>query len=193
MDRVNTNELEELLEGGRERSGLDFKASCAWAKAQEFAKDILAMSNTRDGGYIVVGVNEQDDGSYTRMGVSATDRVTYKEDEMRDQMTKYADPHVDFSCQVLSDAQGLFYVVIRVYEFTNVPVICRKDSNSTQAGTIYFRNSNRRIESAPLSNSSDMRELIERAAIKQRTRWHALGLESKQVSQFLDDELGELK
>jgi len=52
------------------------------------------------------------------------------------------------------------YAVIRVYEFEELPVICKKDSNDTKTQIIYYRNKNRRIESAAISNSNDLRDLI---------------------------------
>jgi hypothetical protein len=41
---------------------------------------------------------------------------------------------------------------------------------------IYYRNSNRRIESAPISNSNDLRDLIELAASKKMKSFQKLGL-----------------
>ena len=44
---------------------------------QSFAKDFLAMSNMRDGGTTVIGVEEKA-GIFTPVGVSAANEKTYK-------------------------------------------------------------------------------------------------------------------
>ena len=48
------------------------------------------MSNLPDGGYIVIGVDEEDN-EFKRTGVDEIDRKTYCLDLMRDQISKYAD------------------------------------------------------------------------------------------------------
>ena len=54
------------------------------------------MSNLPDGGYIVIGVDEEDN-EFKRTGVDEIDRKTYRLDLMRDQISKYADPMVDLN------------------------------------------------------------------------------------------------
>lgn len=71
---MDTADLEALLEAGAESQKVDFKQSCSW-NAQSFAKDILAFSNLRGGGYIIIGLKEVD-GNYQREGVSAEHAAT---------------------------------------------------------------------------------------------------------------------
>ena len=54
---MNIKEFERLIEGGTETQKFDFKKSCPWNK-DRFAKDILAFSNVRGGGHIVIGIRE---------------------------------------------------------------------------------------------------------------------------------------
>ena len=91
-------------------------------------------------------------------------------------MTAYADPHVNFTVDFQKDRNGIEFLIIKIYEFTDVPVICKKDCKDTKNGTIYYRNSNRRVESAAISNSHDMRNLIELASIKMMRKFTSLGL-----------------
>jgi predicted HTH transcriptional regulator len=159
---MNTEELELYLQGQAESPTLDFKAAVPW-DAASFAKDILAFSNVQDGGRIIIGI---EDGTFARQGITDAQRNSYKIDIMRDQITSFADPHVSFSVEFPLDEGGKQYACIRVEPFEEIPVICRKDSADTRAGVIYYRNRNRRVESASVSNSYDMREIIEVATVR---------------------------
>lgn len=168
---MTTDELEAHLDGQAETQNLDFKSSCPW-DVRRFARDILAFSNVRDGGLIIIGVA---DGTFAREGIADEDRTTYSIDVMRDQMTSYADPHTNFRTEFPSDRNGLVYGVIRIEPFESVPIICRRDSEDTQAGAIYYRNLNRRMESARISNYHDMRELVEIATVRMMRRLQKQG------------------
>jgi len=168
---MDTDELEALLEGQTETQTLDFKGECAW-DAVALARDILAMTNVQDGGFIVIGV---EDGTFVRQGVSDQIAATYDFDAMKDAMSGFADPYVDFRVSKPKDRDGKQYVVIRVMPFHEVPVICKRDSRETQKGVIYYRNMDRRPESAAVSNSYDMRNIVEVAVSRRMKRVRELG------------------
>ena len=111
------------------------------------------------------------------MLIKEEDILTYKIDEMKDTLSKYADPKVEFSFEIVQDLNKVKFGVIQVFEFEEIPVICKRDGDyKIKKGAIYYRNSNRRPESANISNSSDMRELIERAALNKMKKWRQQGL-----------------
>jgi predicted HTH transcriptional regulator len=183
---MNTQELETHLQGQIELPTLDFKAASNW-EVLGYAKDILAFSNVQDGGLIVIGVA---DGTFERQGTTQAQRDTYKIDTMRDQMTSFADPHVNFSVDFPTDNFGKQYVCIRIEPFEEIPVICRKDSADTRAGVIYYRNRNRRIESAAVSNSYDMREIIEVATVRMMQKKQRAGFSVDAKIARREDEVG---
>jgi predicted HTH transcriptional regulator len=183
---MNTEELEQHLQGRAESPTLDFKAAMLWDAAC-FAKDILAFSNVQDGGTIIVGI---EDGTFNRQGITETQRKSYKIDIMRDQMTSFADPHVNFSVDFPLDKDGKQYACLRIEPFEEIPVICRKDSVDTRAGVIYYRNKNRRVESAAVSNSYDMREIIEVATVRMMQKKQRVGfsVDSKTMNHQSESE-----
>jgi predicted HTH transcriptional regulator len=168
---MTTDELEARLEGGVETPALDVKEACDW-HANSMAKDILAMSNLRDGGYIIVGVQ---DGTFERQGITTGQRDSYELDIMRDQMARFADPRVVFTVEFPKDKAGLEYAVIRVLPFDEVPVICAVDTATLKKGTIYYRNTNRRVESAAVSNAHDMRDIVTTATQRMMLRLREAG------------------
>ncbi len=186
------DELDQLLEAGHETQSIEIKAAMAWDHLK-LAKDILALANFRDGGYIIIGIDDQ---SFTRHGITPEIRATYQIETMRDQIARYADPYVEFHISFPRDSSGKEYVAIEVAPFRDTPVICRKDSTDTCAGVIYYRSSNRRIESAPVSNSYDMQDIIFAAVARTRMRLQDLGAQlvnsSNAVTTYLDQELNGL-
>lgn len=187
--RSGQERLEQRLQGGEETQSFEVKAAMAW-DVKTLVKDILTMANVRDGGSILIGVVDK---TFARQGVSADQRATYVVDVMRDQLTKYADPHVDISVSFPVDRRGKQYVAIRVMPFREIPVISRFSSLECglRAATIYYRNSNRRPESAPVSNSYDMRDIITVAAMRTRQRLLNLGAEPTATEPTLQAILGE--
>lgn len=189
---MTTQELEQLIEGQAESPNLDFKQDCIW-NAKKMAKDFIAMSNLKDGGYIVVGVRE-DGPNFIGEGVSEENIKSYKVDIMRDQMLKYSDPAVDIRVDCPSDSKGNKYVVIKVLPFKEIPVFSKTDiEGELKANMLYYRNTNRRVESAPVSNPHDLRDIIELAAVKlmQRRKNYGVNVESQEL-QILDQEISKL-
>jgi predicted HTH transcriptional regulator len=98
---MTLEELESRLEGRTETQTFEVKGPCDW-NAPSLAKDILAMANVKDGGIIVIGI---EDNTFNRIGVNTAQRDTYNLDTMKDQIAPYADPNVDFKKEVLFECQ----------------------------------------------------------------------------------------
>lgn len=187
---MDVADFERLVEGSEESQSLDFKGPCSW-DIKSLAKDILAFSNVQDGGYIVIGF---DDKSFERVGITDEQLATFEQETMQDQVTKYADPFVTFAVHKIVDDNGLKFVVIRVLEFPEVPVVCKADSSDTHQGRIYYRSRRRRPESEAVSNSFDLRDILDRATIKIMAKRKSQGYttESTEQKSYYDEELGGL-
>ncbi len=190
---MTTDELERLIEGQAESQSLDFKANMPW-DFNSFAKDFMAMANVRDGGTILIGVRENGP-SFEREGVSEENRATYKIDDIRDKLRKYTDPCISFDIKFPVDNNNLQYVSIHIHSFKEVPVICviANQDARLQQSTIYYRNTNGRVQSGAISNSSDLRDVIELASARLRKRREDSGYIVSQNDKFkLDKELDGL-
>lgn len=186
---MNTDELEALLNGTEETDVLEFKAAVPWDR-KLFVKDILALANVIDGGRIVIGVEDQ---TFARQGLTPEQLETYKIDEMRDGIAPYADPRVVFRLHKVKDADDRNYAVIEVSPFEDFPVICARDGADVCEGVVYFRSRRRRPASAPVGSSSDMRDIIERAAVLSARRLQKIGfIPQVEDGPDYDAELGGL-
>lgn len=170
---MTQDELDKLLLGAEETHAVEFKGPMSWDH-NSLVKDILAFSNTLDGGVIIFGV--EDEGPVP-VGISPDQAATFDLEVMRDKVANYADPHVDFRCDVLEASDGLTYAVITVSPFDDVPVICRKGGTEVVLGTIYTRTRAGRPQSAPVKTSSELRALIERAIVNRHRALRHIGFE----------------
>lgn len=187
---MNTDEFEALVLGAEENTSLEFKGPCEWS-CRTFAKDILALANIQDGGFIVVGF---EDGSLKRLGVSKSQDESFDAEVMQDQMSEFTDSFVSFSVHHLSGNDRKKFVVIRVSEFEEIPVISRIDKYDIHRGAVYYRSRRGRPASKLISNSYDMRDLIDRATVKMMAKRGSQGYEADNSSheEYYDQEIGDL-
>lgn len=196
---MTTEELERIIEAQAENQNLDFKADIAW-NAQDLVKDFIAMANVRDGGTIVIGVEEKE-GAFNGTGVIEANLKSFKIDHMKDQLSSYTDPAVEFRMMFPTDLKGNKYVVIKIQPFKEIPIISRSSIPKKLIGnTIYYRNTNKKVESGPISNSNDLRDIIEAAAIKLMQRRTAAGFsalpepgsKNMELQKVLNNEISDL-
>ncbi len=185
---MTPDRLELLLEGRQETDAVEFKSAIPWDK-NTFVKDILALANIIDGGSIIVGV---DDGTFVRHGMGDDLIATYDIEQMRDQIAPFADPRVMFTRHIIADARGFKYVVIEVSPFEDIPIICARDGYDVQKGVIYYRSRSRRPESARVSNSADMRDIIEASIARRSRQLRRIGFVPPPGKYDFDAELGGL-
>jgi hypothetical protein len=143
----------------------EFKSSAPWNQLKfKITRAALAMANTRGGGLIILGV--QDDGQgCSPSGLTAEHLSCYDDDEVRSLINQYADPYVICSIHrpMIDEKQ---FIVIDVSEFDELPVICKKAANDEnnkvilQAGGVYIR-SYQKPESCLVQSQTEMREMMD--------------------------------
>jgi len=161
---------------GEESRGREYKASMSWTNDLtkiKITKSILAMSNIKDGGVIIIGMRELPDKKFEPAGISIEDASTFNHDVIADYLKEYADPYVEFKVTRI-ECGGKKFICIQIKEFDESPVICRKDGVDLQRGRIYTR-SRTKNESAPVSSYAEMREILDMSADKAvRKHWSRL-------------------
>jgi len=184
---ANAADLEFYIQQRKEERYLEYKCSMMWTDDEttkvKIAKAMMAMSNLRNGGVIVIGMKEIQRGVWEPDGMSAQQVTSFSHDDIAQWVNDYAVPAVQFIVEPFVSDKNQF-VIIQVREFDSVPTVCRKQKtlgggDALKLGAIYYR-SNRKNESAPISSEEDMRELIGLAVgkgVAREVRWlHELGL-----------------
>src|SRR5580692_9262177 len=93
-----TVDLSALIQWGREERNLEFKRSISWTDQgikEKLTKSVLATSNLRDGGYIVLGVDRQPDDTYVPVGMQPDHLDSFAQDHLSAHLSEYADPYVE--------------------------------------------------------------------------------------------------
>jgi len=163
--------VDMLLEPKAEYPDVDYKRTVSWtekAARVELIKDLIGCANAPKGGWIVLGVAEQD-GAYSRVGVDAAVVATLESTKLSQAVNEYVDPPVVldvFTPKRDVDGQERTFVVIYVHPFRRFPHIVKKDSSAFSRGALLVRNANK--ASAPIQTFEDMRELIERSVFARR-------------------------
>jgi hypothetical protein len=158
--------LIQFIKGVGENSNVDAKGPCYWDLkdgSARLAKDIVAFSNSRDGGVIVVGKSQRQDKQFDFVGVTPEQARTFDTTEVAKWVNKRFAPAVHLTCYAV-EFENKLYVVIAVEQFADVPAICvkqydsqDKDSN-IRLGAIYVRTAN--ATSEPVSSIEEWRKLI---------------------------------
>ena len=164
------DDLSVLIRWPREERNLEFKKSMDWtdpATKAKLTKSVLAMANLRDGGLIVLGVERQPDDTYLSVGMQPDHLESFVQDALSSHFSEFADPYIETTV-VKTTTDGKTFCVIRVIEFAELPVVCKKDGDKLRRGAMYTR-SRRMVETVEVPSQVEMREILD-LAIEKRSR-----------------------
>lgn len=168
-------DIDGLIAAGREAPNLEYKRSAPWDGIRlGIVKAALAFANTRDGGYIVIGMTRFPGDRYEPEGMTPEHLAGYTLDDVRSFVNRHAAPFVSLDA-TQHERDGKTFFVIAVDPFEDVPVICTSGAGDLQLAAIYTR-SRRMVSSAPIDNPEDMRALIELATDRAVARLRARGI-----------------
>lgn len=187
---ASTRDWRELFRG--EERHLDYKGAMAWDAAGKatLLKHIIAMSNIRDGGTIVIGVKENDTGGHEPESLTDEQLATFDPTPVLDYVNGYVQPGVRLQvCR--EDFDGHKVITLRIAEFDQSPNVCTRPgpSDAFRRGQILIRTN--AAQSRAIENETEMNELLALALSK---RSEALMRSVRQVMMGgVTDELATAK
>ena len=202
---MTDEEFAQILALGHETRGVEFKSPGPLSDrrlAAQVVRAVLGMANRRDGGWVIIGV-EDNDNILNPVGLSETDLASWQYDLIADQIARYADPGVSFDPEI-REYNGNRYIALRVEEFSDVPVLCKRAYGDVlRDGACYVR-SRRKPETSEIPTFADVRDLLELAIDKgvksYLDRARRVGLITSAVTESpvsdqerLDQQLGDLR
>lgn len=162
---LSQEELEGVLRTGREGRSFELKRPGTSSDSRFMAKvarAVLSMGNLRDGGQVVVGI---DDAAPSNMlpGLAGEELASWSYDVVAARLAVYADPPLSFDLASITLASGATVIVIEVAQFAVVPHLCAKAYDGVlRKGALYVR-SRRMPETAEIASALEMRELLDLA------------------------------
>lgn len=121
------------------------------------------MSNTEDGGLIVVGV-EQSGANFKPVGIQADGIQTYDVQTLAHEICSYGSSGMQVLPQFAENG-GSTYVLMNVAPFTDTPIICVRSLNPNnnggiREGVVYYRDGSPQNHPA---TDAEFRRIIERS------------------------------
>lgn len=169
--QLDSFDWQEIIYRGVETQELDYKAAQHWGKLPrvgkaKFARHAMALANTR-GGYIVVGVGEDENGNPTDyQGLTEAQLRSFDPSIVGQFINLYADPSIDFDI-ARPRVDGKYYAVLVVRRFGGLPHVSSDHcGDELQQGAFYIRTPDAR--SRPAYRASELQAIIQRALRNQR-------------------------
>jgi predicted HTH transcriptional regulator len=192
MKEVSESLIEQILQGNSESLNLEFKATFdfninIWAR-ERLIRSILAMSNTRDGGFILIGVAENNDKGLNLSGIDKNHLQLFrtKVEDLKSKVESFSSSPVSYEVGI-GPYKGNEFILISVSEFFLSPQICRKNGEHKdkilEEGAIYIRTLKDKPSSIKLTNPVDIQDFLERATDKQVSNLHKRGWKHDTESQ----------
>jgi len=168
--------LRRIIADTAENDSVDAKGPMAFSDAADkagLAKDIAAFANSNNGGWLVIGKKQTGSGQFSLEGLSEDQAASFETTVVAQWVNNRFAPEIQLECRRV-EHDGNTFIVIRINEFDDVPVICTKrcddPANSRKpildVGCIYIRGRN--AESKPLQTQEEFRRLIGTATKKRR-------------------------
>ncbi len=184
MKEVAETIIEQILQGNSENLNLEFKSTFdfdenVWAR-ERLIRSILAMSNTRNGGYVLIGVAENADKSLNLSGLDDAHLQLFKTkvEDLKSKVESFSSSPVGYEVG-LGEYKGKKFILISVTEFPLNPLICRKNGEHKdkhlEEGSIYIRTLKDKPSSIKLTNPVDIQDFLERSSDKQISNLHKRG------------------
>lgn len=166
---LEDTEIEAVLAGGYELHGVEIKGPRPTSDKHHFARvarAALSMGNLRDGGYVIIGIDDTDLSAMSP-GLDKSDLDSWMDyDTVASNLARYADPPLRFEIAPRLLSNGVTVAVIEVAEFADIPHLCKKDYPQVlRSGALYVR-THRMPETAEVPTAVEMREVIDLAKVK---------------------------
>ncbi len=137
----------------------------------------MGMANRPDGGIVIIGVAERNH-VLSPEGLNDDILATWRYEDIADGLNIHAEPSISFEYQPC-EWNGRKFLILHIHEFTDVPIICKKDyrddSNSAipfdkrekvlRKGLIYARSLNK-AETKEIDSVERMRAVLDLAIRK---------------------------
>lgn len=183
MKQLDNEQIAQLLETGYELRNTEYKPPFGWNGDQtdwikeKIVRAILAMTNIRYGGRVVIGVEVREDRSINLMGVTDNQLRSFEDfDDVKGVVDGFSFTNTDFDIN-WGENENKKYIIFTVQEFSEIPAICRKNGGSRGILTAYdiYSRSKKAPYGSIKATEAELREIINMAVDKEKTNLKSRG------------------
>lgn len=171
---LTNDQVQAAVEYGHETTNVEFKRACAFDEKSSvplIARAAMALANSRDGGHILLGVDDKDPTGPDSGIEDQLAKAWLDHDNMTAKINTFADPALTLHAELRQLRDGRNVVVIEVSEFDSVPILCSKDHrDKLESGEMYTR-SLASPASTKRRSQNELRAVLELATQKQLRRF----------------------
>lgn len=189
MKKLSNDQMAQMLEAGYELRYLEYKPPFGWNDSnstwvkEKITRAVLAMTNIKYGGQIVIGIQETKEKEVKLTGLTDKQLRTFEDfDGIKGFIDGFSCTNTDFDIE-WGEHNGSNFIVFTVQEFTEIPAICRKDGHT--AGTLRKDDIYVRSKRAPYSSiratEAELREIIKMAVDKEKVDLKSRGYVKKSI------------
>lgn len=203
VKEISQDIISPLLEAGYERRNLEFKPPFNWNDTEQVwlrenvAKAIIGLSNMPGGGWLIIGINDSDGSNPPEIvGMNAEEIASFENyDAIKGFVDGYSYLPTDFDLRIDPERK---LIVVEVREFSNYPLITRRNSESNGLmirDCIYVR----ALRGQPATIKAthlEMQEVVDLAVDKQSRKLRKRGYRPSgqmQGEAYFADELNDIK
>lgn len=206
MNKIDPKKLVSLLEVAYELRNREFKSPFSWADPSQGAlwlrekitRTVLGMTNTPFGGDVVIGVEEDEKKGLRLVGLTDDQLKSFQDyDGIKGFIDGFSSLATNFDIY-WGDYKSQNYVVLTIQEFDEMPVVCRKNGQSSGVMTkddIYSR-SKKAPYSTIKATDLEIREIVRMAADKEKSQLSGRGWKKAELvrpAQFYKEQIKDLK
>ena len=167
--------VRDLLAQGSE-SQVDYKTAMAaptdMRSRAKLAKHVIGLSNRKDGGYLLIGV---ENGTVRPIGLTPEQVASWDAAKVTNAVARFAAPRPVIQVVRGTLADGKVLIAVRVVPFEEQPLVCiesvpdeRGKPPILRQGALYIRTEG--TETREVQTEAEMRELLGRAYVKKADR-----------------------
>jgi hypothetical protein len=166
---LTAEQIEGALSAGYELQHLELKGPGPRSDSHLFAKvarAALGMGNLRDGGQVVIGIDDKDPaGMRPGLEPEALDSwLAY--DHVARKLAEYADPPLRFGITKLVLSSGASVAVLEVFEFADTPHLCARSYEGVLRKSALYVRPRKVPETSEVASLVEMRDVIQLATEK---------------------------
>jgi len=176
MRTISIEEFQTRIEAGYETRFIEFKSGFIWNDddntwlKEKVIRAVLALTNTRGGGEIILGIREGEGHQIILEGMTRVQVASFEDyDTVAGYINSFSSNPIGIEI-LKCFYKNVYFIILKIIEFKDYPTLCNKDGKTSKIlvkNDIYVRSLRAPFGSIK-AGPSEIKEIIMQAADKER-------------------------